>query len=315
MATAQLRMSSVPVTGPFGPRLLNGRPNHHDGIDHAFGRGVPVSADGDGVVIESGFHRVYGWWVKLAHALVANIIDTSYHALNGPGLPKGTRVKMGDTIGHAGSSAMGSTGAHLHKALWLGGKFVNPRLYQTPGTIRAVTYGGNSASLTPIPFDNLPAPKTDTARKAASFMYSLYWTGPNPSKTQVSGRILTDYGSFWVPNPQIMGLLERRRKAALEHVSGGENMLDAEHDIINGFLRACFVSAQTGIALDAAKFNLALTEAIDALGAQLVVDLTTGEKNKSIDAATLAAAFDIATPRIVAALLKQQGEALVKAGK
>lgn len=136
-------------------------------------------------------------------------------------------------------------------------------------------------------------------------MFALYWTGPAVNNTKVSGRMVTGYGSFHVPNMQIMGLLNRRHDAALKPGDSADNMLDAEHDIINGYLRSCFVSAQTGVQLDPVKLRAALTEALKAAGTNITVDVDT-----EIPVEQLAKAFDAATPRIVAAMLKQAGERL-----
>jgi len=94
-------------------------------------------------------------------------------------------------------------------------------------------------------------------------MFDLYWTGPTTAKTDVSGRIITPYGSFWVPNMQVYTLLLRRKNAALKQ-GVSDNMLDAEHDILDNFLRTCFQSALTGVQLDPAKLRAALTDALRA---------------------------------------------------
>ncbi|RLP76340.1 hypothetical protein D9V32_05575 [Mycetocola tolaasinivorans] len=132
---AELRLTKVTPTQRYGNRILNGKPDFHRGVDFAFGRGVPVSVMGDGVIIESGFHRVYGHYVKAEHEPG---VCTSYHALDAAGLPVGTRVKMGDTIGVAGSSALGSTGPHSHQGLWLHGETRDLLAYLKPGVIVTV---------------------------------------------------------------------------------------------------------------------------------------------------------------------------------
>lgn len=135
-------------------------------------------------------------------------------------------------------------------------------------------------------------------------MFDLYWTGPTTAKTDVSGRIITPYGSFWVPNMQVYTLLLRRKNAALKQ-GVSDNMLDAEHDILNNFLRTCFQSALTGVQLDPVKLRAALTDALRAAGTNIKVDATT-----EVPVDKLAAAFETATPRIVAALMKQSGQKL-----
>lgn len=311
MASLTCRATSVGTTSRYGWRTLkvSGARNFHKGYDTATGGNYEHSAYADGIVTHSPQTKKdpeKGWYIQYG---IPGVIEISQHSLESPAFFKvGQRVRMGDIIGRAGKSAMGASGKHVHNALWLGGVHVDPLNILKPGQVVTVNYGGNSiADTTSTPF------ASTTARKAAEFMYSLYWTGPTPSSTNASGRILTDYGSFWVPNTQVFGLLQRRRSAALQTEGTKDNMLDAEHDIINGFLRGCQQSALTGIALDANKFNVALTESFAKLGKDLVVDLTTGSKGNEIDAAELAAAFDLAVPRIVKAMLKQSGEALAAA--
>jgi len=144
-----------------------------------------------------------------------------------------------------------------------------------------------------------PAPPT-----GGQPMFDVYWTGPNASNTQVSGRLITAYGSYWIPSIQVYNLLLRRKNAALKP-GASDNMLDAEHDIINNYLRACFQSATTGIQLDPAKLRAALPDALKAAGTSIKVEAST-----EVPVDKLAAAFEAATPRIVAALMKQAGQRL-----
>ena len=138
-------------------------------------------------------------------------------------------------------------------------------------------------------------------------MYATYWTGPTPNNTRVSGRMITDYGTFWVPTMQLMNLLTRRHDAALKAGDLNDQMLDAEHDIMNAFLRTCWRSAQTGVDLDPAKLRSALTDALKALGKDITVNMDT-----EINPEDLAKAFDQAAPRIASAMVKQAGTAMAK---
>lgn len=315
MAQLQCKATSVNISSYYGWRILkvSGVRNFHEGYDTATGGNYPHSAYSDGIVTESPQRekdRVKGWYIKYG---IPGIIEHSQHSLLGPALFKvGQRVKMGDIIGYAGKSAMAASGHHVHNALWLGGKHVDPLKYLKPGQIVTVSYGGNSVA-TPAPA--IPIKNDAVRHRRAEFMYSLYWTGPTPGNTRVYGRIMLPHGSFWVPNMQIFTLLDRRRNAAINGDSETDKMLDAEHDIINSFLYGCLKAAHTGIALDANKFNVALTEAFEKLGKDLVVDLTTGEDGNKIDAAELAVAFDLAVPRIVKSMIKQQGELLTAASQ
>ena len=156
MPTVALKMSSVRITSKYGPRILNGRVNVHKGVDFAFGSGVPVSSWGDGIITESARHYEYGYYVRVAHA--AGIV-TSYHSLLSLGKPVGTVVNMGETVGLAGKSALGTTGPHLHAGLWINGNHVDPMKYLKQGQVVYLTLsGGNLSTTDHAPFDNTPKP-------------------------------------------------------------------------------------------------------------------------------------------------------------
>lgn len=148
MATALLKMTSQRITSRYGSRILNGKANIHKGVDFAFSLGTAVSAWGAGTVTHSAKHSEYGYYVRISHAPG---ISTSYHSLQKLGLPVGTVVKMGQTIGYAGKSAMGATGPHLHGGLWLGEAHVDPLKYLVAGATKAVTYNTPAASAPAAP--------------------------------------------------------------------------------------------------------------------------------------------------------------------
>lgn len=313
MAELKAKATSVATTSGYGWRVLktSGIRNFHEGYDTATGGEYPHSAYASGVVTKSPQvtkDSVKGWYIQYG---IPGVIEISHHSLRAPARFKvGDRVNMGDIIGYAGKSALAASGNHVHNGLWLGGKHVDPLQYLKPGQTVTISYGGTTAGGASTPITSSTAAVAAARRRRAIFMYSLYWTGPTSANVRVYGRILLPHGSFHVPNPQIFGLLERRRNAAINGDTESEKMLDAEHDIINSFLVSTVRSAHTGIALDANKFNIALTEAFAKLGKDLVVDFTTGQEGNEIDAAELAAAFDLAVPRIVNSMIKQQGEAL-----
>lgn len=310
MASLDIKCTAVGITSRYGWRTLkvSGALNFHEGIDNATGGRYAHSAFATARVIAAPRtkDRIRGYWMSYG---IPGVIEISHHSLDAPSpFREGQQVNMGDIIGYAGATAMAASARHIHTGLWLGGVHVDPLKYLVPGKVVTISYGGNTAASSSTPLDNT-AP---TPRKALP-MFSVYWTGPTPSNTGQSGRLATDYGSFHIPTPQIANLLTRREAAA--RTGASDQMLDAEHDIINGFLRACFHSALTGITLDPNKFNVALTEGFEKLGKSILVDLTTGAEGHEIDAAELAAAFDLAIPRIVNSMLKQQGEALAAAAR
>lgn len=68
-----------------------------------------------------------------------------------------------------------------------------------------------------------------------------------------------------------------------------------------------FQSSLVGVQLDNAKLNSALTDALKAAGTSITVNATS-----QVPTDALAKAFEQATPRIVAAMLKQAGQQLAK---
>lgn len=277
--------------GPREPILTSDgwtRP-YHVGTDWAgIGR---ICSIGDGVVAEN--HRI-GWagWQVLIDLGVIDGERTwvrDCHFAEQSTLRVGDRVSMGQFIGTEGATGQ-VTGRHLHKEIYRGsvdrGSGSNPGSTVDPAKFIA-------AHLAP-PSGGLP-------------LFALYWTGPQVNNTRVSGRMVTGYGSFWVPSMQIMGLLNRRHDAALKPGDSSDNMLDAEHDIINGFLQTCFKSVLTGVTLDPAKLRAALTDALKAAGTNITVDADT-----DVPVEALAKAFEVASPRIAAAMVKQAGQAMAK---
>lgn len=155
MASAQLRMTAMPVTSIYGRRILKktGRHNFHKGVDTSNGTKYPHSAFGDGVVVESpqkSRHREFGWYIRIRHATG---IETSHHSLDGPALFKvGADVEMGDVVGRAGASALAATGKHIHNGLWLAGKHVDPLKFLTPGKAVKVSLNESVPARAATPF-------------------------------------------------------------------------------------------------------------------------------------------------------------------
>jgi len=105
------------------PILKKYRP--HFGIDYAAPKGTPVSASADGVVIDKGYDKNIGRFVKIRHKNARFV--TLYGHLNrfGPGIKKGVRVKQKQVIGYVGSTGL-ATGPHLHYSFYDHGRPVNP---------------------------------------------------------------------------------------------------------------------------------------------------------------------------------------------
>ena len=90
----------------------------HKGIDIGFltkdGANLPVRAWNDGTVLASGKDAEGGVYVVLKHS---NGQWTGYwHLIEGSNIPKGTKVKQGDTVGIRGNTGK-SGGPHLHFVL------------------------------------------------------------------------------------------------------------------------------------------------------------------------------------------------------
>lgn len=127
----KLKLPGRNPTAHYGRRYLPGVGwNFHNGVDFGFAPGESVPSMGAGKVIESGKHRVYGWYVKIDHG---EGFHTTYHSLKAKGRPVGMQTAMGETIGYAGMSAMGSTGPHSHQELHINGQIVDPEKYLKGG--------------------------------------------------------------------------------------------------------------------------------------------------------------------------------------
>jgi murein DD-endopeptidase MepM/ murein hydrolase activator NlpD len=123
--------ANVRFTSGFGWRSdpIRGGRRHHDGLDFAGGRGTPILATGDGVVVDAGWHSGYGNQVVIRHAFG---IETLYAHMSKIRVKKGQRVSRGDRIGDMGSTGR-STGTHLHYEVHVGNKPVNPMTYVRAG--------------------------------------------------------------------------------------------------------------------------------------------------------------------------------------
>jgi len=88
----------------------------HLGLDYTAPAGTPVMTVGDGVIIEAGFSRTAGKFVKVRHS---GAFKSQYLHLSGfaAGIKPGTIVKQGDTIGYVGRTGL-ATGPHLDLRFW-----------------------------------------------------------------------------------------------------------------------------------------------------------------------------------------------------
>ncbi|MEM9896936.1 MAG: peptidoglycan DD-metalloendopeptidase family protein [Bacteroidota bacterium] len=104
----------------------------HLGTDYAAPRGTPIRTVGDGVVVEAGYHRGNGNYVKVRHN--SNYTTQYLHMSKiASGIKKGVQVKQGKTIGYVGSTGL-ATGPHLCFRFWKNGKQVDALKVDLPSS-------------------------------------------------------------------------------------------------------------------------------------------------------------------------------------
>ena len=115
------------ITSGYGMRNcpLGGSPHFHRGIDLAAPMGTEIFAAADGVVVETGYDRVLGYFVRISHA---RNWTTLYGHMQRIGTSPGTEVRAGTLIGWVGSTGY-STGPHLHFEMWQGDQSRDPARY------------------------------------------------------------------------------------------------------------------------------------------------------------------------------------------
>ena len=121
------------VSSSFNPRRfhpIHKRVMPHRGIDYAAKRGTPVVASGDGKVIVRRSNQAAGRHIVIQHG---EQYTTKYLHLDSfaPGIKPGASVKLGQVIGHVGSSGW-ATAPHLHYEFLVGGVHRNPRAVKLP---------------------------------------------------------------------------------------------------------------------------------------------------------------------------------------
>lgn len=116
------RISSRYSKKRFHPILKRSKP--HLGTDYAAPYGTPIRTIGDGVVIEAGYSRGNGNYVKVRHN---STYTTQYLHMSkfAKGVKRGTKVKQGQVIGYVGSTGL-ATGPHLCFRFWKNGVQVDP---------------------------------------------------------------------------------------------------------------------------------------------------------------------------------------------
>lgn len=122
------RISSRYSKSRLHPVLKTHRP--HLGVDYAAPVGTPVRTTGDGIVIEAGYNKGSGKFIKIKHN---SVYTTMYLHLSkyAKGIKKSVRVKQGQVIGYVGSTGL-STGPHLDYRFFVNGNPVDPLKVELP---------------------------------------------------------------------------------------------------------------------------------------------------------------------------------------
>ena len=122
------RISSRYSHSRLHPILKIRRP--HLGVDYAAPVGTPVHAIGDGKIIQTGYTKGNGNWIKIRHN---STYTTAYIHLSrfGQGIRQGVNVNQGDIIGYVGSTGL-STGPHLDFRFYKNGSPVDPLKVEAP---------------------------------------------------------------------------------------------------------------------------------------------------------------------------------------
>jgi murein DD-endopeptidase MepM/ murein hydrolase activator NlpD len=122
------RISSKFSNSRYHPVLKIYRPHH--GVDYAAPAGTPVYSIGNGKIVEKGYQKGGGNYLKIKHN---SIYTTVYMHLKGfaPGIKQGSSVSQGQLIGYVGSTGL-STGPHLDFRVYKNGTPINPLSMQSP---------------------------------------------------------------------------------------------------------------------------------------------------------------------------------------
>ena len=97
----------------------------HYGVDFAAPSGTPVSAAGDGVILEKGYNRGIGRYIKIKHNNPRFVTLYGHLSRFAKGISKGDHVKQKQVIGFVGQTGL-ATGPHLHYTFYDNGRPIDP---------------------------------------------------------------------------------------------------------------------------------------------------------------------------------------------
>ena len=113
------------ISSPYGWRTLNGKREHHNGIDIPASKGTKIYASNGGKVITATWHYSYGNYVIIDHGGGKATLYAHASKLN---CKVGDKVKQGDVSAYVGTTGH-STGNHLHFEVRINGAKQNPLNY------------------------------------------------------------------------------------------------------------------------------------------------------------------------------------------
>lgn len=116
-------LKSVTVTSPFGPRVVGGQVQNHNGVDLRAAVGTPVYAVADGTVTWGANDRSGNYIL-----LTAGDLTFGYAHLSRMDVAQGASVTKGQQIGLTGNTG-NTRGAHLHFTVRVKGEPVDPEKY------------------------------------------------------------------------------------------------------------------------------------------------------------------------------------------
>lgn len=102
----------------------------HSGVDYSAPTGTPVYTIGDGTVIDKGYTKSAGNYIKIRHN---SVYTSGYNHLSrySNGIKIGQRVNQGQIIGYVGSTGY-ATGPHLDFRVWMNGQAIDPLKIKAP---------------------------------------------------------------------------------------------------------------------------------------------------------------------------------------
>lgn len=120
-------ISHPKISSEFGWRKnpFTERREFHAGIDILGPKGTKIIAPASGAVVEKGYDRWLGHFLVLDHG---KGLKTIYGHMESVTVDQGMRVKRGDLLGRMGNTGL-STSRHLHYAVIVGGRVVDPRQF------------------------------------------------------------------------------------------------------------------------------------------------------------------------------------------